>query len=45
MTEQNSQLIKVIDDIIYNEDMHIVSVFKDFLIYDDIGEFFKRWYT
>jgi hypothetical protein len=21
-----------------------VSVFKDFLIYDDIGEFLKRWY-
>jgi hypothetical protein len=40
----NDQLIKIIDDIIYNEDMHIVSVFKDYLIYDDIGEFLKRSY-
>ena len=38
------QLIKVVDDIIYNEEMHVVSVFKDYLIYDDIGEFLKRHY-
>ena len=37
--------VKIIDDIIYNEDAHIVSVFKDYLIFDDVGEFLKRCYT
>lgn len=35
--------IKVINDIIYNEKAHIVSVFKDYLIYDDNSEFMKRY--
>lgn len=43
-SQDNKNFIKIIDDIVYNEDMHIVSVFKDYLIYDDIGEFLKRWY-
>lgn len=37
--------VKVINDIIYNDDTHLVSVFKDYLIYDDISEFLKRPYT
>lgn len=38
-------LIEIIDDIVYNEDRHIVSVFKDYLIFDDVGEFLKRFYN
>lgn len=29
----------------YNEPRHYVSVFKDFLIYDDFSEYLKRSYT
>ena len=36
---------KVISDIIYNENTNIVSVFKDYLILDDISEFLKRFYS
>jgi hypothetical protein len=31
--------------LIYNEPTHAVSVFKDYLILDDINEFLKRGYT
>lgn len=34
----------IIDNIIYNERTHIVAEFKDKLIIDDNGEFFKRYY-
>ena len=34
----------MINDLIYNEQAHIVSVFKDYLILDDINEFLKRFY-
>eukprot|EP00826_Nyctotherus_ovalis_P044547 TRINITY_DN4814_c0_g1_i11.p1 TRINITY_DN4814_c0_g1~~TRINITY_DN4814_c0_g1_i11.p1 ORF type:complete len:627 (+),score=173.02 TRINITY_DN4814_c0_g1_i11:28-1881(+) len=37
--------VKVINDIIYNDNTHIVSAFKDFLICDDIEEFLKRYYN
>lgn len=37
--------IKVVNDIIYNDETHLVSVFKDYLILDDISEFLKRTYT
>jgi hypothetical protein len=37
--------VKLINDIIYNENTHIVSVFKDYLIYDDVSEFLKRFYN
>ena len=40
-----TKLIEIIDDIVYNEEKHIVSIFKDYLIYDDIGEFLKRSYS
>ena len=36
--------INIINDIIYNEKTHIVAIFKDYLIYDDNSEFFKRYY-
>lgn len=36
---------KVITDLVYNEPMHLVSVFKDYLILDDITEFLKRPYA
>jgi len=36
---------KIVNDIIYNENTHTVSVFKDYLIYDDVSEFLKWSYT
>ena len=36
---------KIVTDIIYNETTHTVSVFKDYLIFDDVSEFMKRSYT
>ena len=36
--------MKVINDIIYNDLTNVVTVFKDYLIYDDISEFLKRFY-
>ena len=29
----------------YNENKHVVSVFKDYLIFDDFSEYLKRFYT
>ena len=29
----------------YNEPRHIVSVFKEYLIFDDFSEYLKRFYT
>lgn len=37
--------VKIINDIMYNEKVWVVSVFKDYLIYDDLTEFLKRSYT
>ena len=36
---------KIVNDLVYNEPMHSVSVFKDYLILDDVNEFLKRPYT
>ena len=36
---------KVIDDIIVNENTHFSATFKDYLIFDDTTEFFKRFYN
>jgi hypothetical protein len=44
MTSKDFYNIKVVNDVIYNENTHIVSVFKDYLIFDDISEFLKRGY-
>lgn len=35
----------VITNIIYNEKLHVVSEFKEWLIYDDQNEFLKRFYS
>jgi hypothetical protein len=45
--EQNvsNYLLKLVNDIIYNDECHIVSVFKEYLIYDDTSEFLKRVYS
>ena len=45
MTSKDFYNVKIINDIIYNENTHIVSVFKDYLILDDISEFLKRSYA
>ena len=37
--------IKVIDEIIHNENSHIVAEFKDYLIKGDISEFLQQYYT
>ena len=31
----------LINNVIYNKNLHFVSTFKDYLIYDDINEFFS----
>lgn len=36
---------KVVHDIMYNETVQIVSIFKDYLILDDLTEFLKRPYS
>ena len=46
---QNMQVqytnVKLVNDLIYNEQTHLVSIFKDYLINDDINEFLKRRYN
>ena len=37
--------LNIIDNIIYNDKTHIVSLFKDHLIADDKGDFLKRYYN
>jgi len=45
LTSKDYYNVKIINDIIYNEPTNVVSVFKDYLIYDDVSEFLKRPYT
>jgi hypothetical protein len=45
LTSMDAHNIKVVNDIIFNEDTHVVSVFKDYLIYDDVNEFLRRFYV
>jgi len=45
LTSREYYNVKIINDIIYNEQTHVVSVFKDYLIFDDISEFLKRFYN
>ena len=35
---------KIINDIIYDEKKHIVSVFKNYLLWDETSDFLKRFY-
>jgi hypothetical protein len=44
MTSLDYYNLKVINDIIYNEQSHVVAIFKDSLIMDDLSEFMKRFY-
>ena len=44
-TNKDFYNVKLVNDIIYNEPTHLVAVFKDFLILDDLSEFLKRQYT
>jgi hypothetical protein len=44
-TNRDYYNVKIVNDLIYNENTHIVSIFKDYLILDDINEFLKRSYT
>ena len=37
--------IKCINNILYNKQVRLVSVFKDYLIYDDVCEFMSEYYT
>ena len=43
--QANYKEVKAINDLVYNEPTHLVSVFKDYLILDDINEFLKRPYN
>jgi hypothetical protein len=45
MTSKEFYNVKVVNDIIYNENSHTVTVFKDYLILDDVSEFLKRFYN
>ena len=45
MTSREYYDAKIVNDIIYNEPTRLVSIFKDYLIYDDVSEFLKREYT
>ena len=44
-TNRDYYNVKIVNDLIYNENTHVVSIFKDYLILDDINEFLKRPYT
>ena len=45
VSTRESYNMKIINDILSNEATHIVSFFKEYLIYDDVDEFLKRFYT
>jgi hypothetical protein len=48
LSKHNSDLdkyfIKMTNDIIYDEKKHIVCLFKDYLLWDEISDFLKRFY-
>ncbi|CDW80544.1 UNKNOWN [Stylonychia lemnae] len=43
--QQEFYNVKNINNILYNRQVHLVSVFKDYLIYDDICEFITAYYN
>jgi hypothetical protein len=45
LTSQDYYNSKIVSDVMYNENRHIVSVFKDYLIFDDFSEYLKRFYS
>ena len=44
LTSRDYYNAKIVGDIMYNENRHIVSVFKNYLIFDDFSEYLKRFY-
>jgi len=44
-TNRDYYNLKIVNNLIYNENTHVVSIFKDYLILDDINEFLKRSYN
>lgn len=44
-SNQNTSNNNLIKNIIFNEKSHLVSSFKDYLIYDDNSEFLKKYYS
>jgi hypothetical protein len=45
MTSQDFYNVKVVNDIMFNEQFSLVAIFKDYLIIDDQSEFLKRFYA
>ena len=45
LIDNNFYNIKIINEIIFNESTHIVSLFKEILINDDNSEFFQNYYS
>ena len=43
--DEDDYNIRMIEDILDNEDTHLVAEFKDFLIMGDINEFMQKYYT
>ena len=43
--EKDDYNIRMIEDILDNEDTHLVAVFKDFLIMGDLNEFMQKYYS
>jgi hypothetical protein len=41
--DRNMYSRKIVTDLMYDERKHIVSVFKEYLILDDIAEFLERY--
>lgn len=37
--------VKIINEIIFNRPVRITSIFKDYLVQDEVAEFIKRYYT
>ena len=44
-TDKNVYNKYIIENIIYNDKSHLVSLYKEFLLADDQYDFFKRYYT
>ena len=44
MTSPDYYFSKITSNIMYNEPRNLVSIFKDYLIYDDFSEYLKREY-
>ena len=45
MATREAYYIKTINDIVFNENSHLVAIFKDYLIYDDSSEFLRNYNT